>query len=184
MKIVELWKHKEYTISEDGTITNKITGKVYKHSLNKEGYKVVKIKYQQHLVHRLLLLSFKLSTHFVDAYVDHIDGNKLNNKLDNLEWVTAKENAIRARKVIGYKQSIESIKIGANKQAVTKRKLSSTNILLIQEILDKIPTTNSSPMSIKQQRGAVVKELSLKHKVSISVIHRIARREGRYLDVN
>ncbi len=184
MKIVELWKHKEYNISEDGTITNKITGKVHKHSLNKEGYKVVTINYQQHLVHRLLLLSFKLSTHFIDAYVDHIDGNKLNNKLDNLEWVTAKENAIRARKVIGYKQSIESIKIGADKQAVTKRKLSSTNILLIQEILDKIPTTNSSPMSIKQQRGAVVKELSLKHKVSISVIHRIARREGRYLDVN
>ena len=40
MKIVNLYKHKEYTISEDGTITNKITGKVYKHSLNKEGYKV------------------------------------------------------------------------------------------------------------------------------------------------
>lgn len=184
MKIVELWKHKEYNISEDGTITNKITGKVHKHSLNKDGYKVVTINYQQHLVHRLLLLSFKLSTHFIDAYVDPIDGNKLNNKLDNLEWVTAKENAIRARKVIWYKQSIESIKIGADKQAVTKRKLSSTNILLIQEILDKIPTTNSSPMSIKQQRGAVVKELSLKHKVSISVIHRIARREGRYIDVN
>lgn len=184
MKIVNLYKYEEYTISEDGTITNKITGKVYKHSLNKEGYKVVTIKYQQHLVHRLLLLSFKLSTHFVDAYVDHIDGNKLNNKLDNLEWVTAKENAIRARKVIGYKQSIDSIKIGANKQAVTKRKLSSANILLIQEILDKMPTTNSSPMSIKQQRGAVIKELSIKHKVSISVIHRIARREGRYIDVN
>ena len=184
MKIVTLWKHPNYTISDIGIITNVITGKVYKHSLNKEGYKVVTINYQQHLVHRLLLLSFKLSTHFVDAYVDHIDGNKLNNKLDNLEWVTAKENAIRARKVIGYKQSIESIKIGADKQAVTKRKLSSVNILLIQEILDKMPTTNSSPMSIKQQRGVVIKELSLKHKVSISVIHRIARREGRYIDVN
>lgn len=184
MKIVPLWKHPNYTISETGIITNIHTTKVSTLTLNKEGYLVVTINYQQHLVHRLLLLSFKLSTHFIDAYVDHIDGNKLNNKLDNLEWVTAKENAIRARKVIGYKQSIESIKIGANKQAVTKRKLSSTNILLIQEILDKIPTTNSSPMSIKQQRGAVVKELSLKHKVSISVIHRIARREGRYLDVN
>lgn len=184
MKIVPLWKHPNYTISDTGIITNVLTNKVSTLSLNKEGYLVVTINYQQHLVHRLLLLSFKLDSYFKDAVVDHIDGNKSNNSLDNLEWVTAKENAIRARKVIGYKQSIESIKIGADKQAVTKRKLSSTNILLIQEILDKIPTTNSSPMSIKQQRGAVVKELSLKHKVSISVIHRIARREGRYLDVN
>lgn len=183
MKIVNLYKHKEYTISEDGTITNKITGKVYKHSLNKEGYKVVTIKYQQHLVHRLLLLSFKLSTHFVGAYVDHIDGNKLNNKLDNLEWVTAKENAIRGRQVIGYKQSVESIKIGADKQAITKRKLDTASILLIQSILDKIPTTNSSPMNIKQQRGEIVKKLSAQYKVSMSVMHRIARREGRYANV-
>ena len=184
MKIVPLWKHPHYTISDTGIITNVLTNKVTTLSLNKEGYLVVTINYQQHLLHRLLMFSFKLDSYFKNAVVDHIDGNKSNNSLDNLEWVTAKENAIRARKVIGYKQSIESIKIGADKQAVTKRKLSSTTILLIQEILDKIPTTNSSPMSIKQQRGAVVKELSLKHKVSISVIHRIARREGRYLDVN
>lgn len=184
MKIVPLWKHPNYTISDTGIITNVLTNKVSTLSLNKEGYVVVKINYTQYLLHRLLMFSFKLDSYFKDAVVDHIDGNKSNNNLDNLEWVTAKENAIRARKVIGYKQSIESIKIGADKQAVTKRKLSSVNILLIQEILDKMPTTNSSPMSIKQQRGTVIKELSLKHKVSISVIHRIARREGRYIDVN
>ena len=29
--------------------------------------------------------------------VDHIDGNRLNNKLDNLEWITQAENVIRAK---------------------------------------------------------------------------------------
>lgn len=184
MQIVELYKHPGFIIHEDCTIVNTKTNKVHKQSINKEGYRIVKINYQQYLVHRLLMLSFKLQDYFTGAYVDHIDGNKLNNKIDNLEWVTAKENAVRGRQVIGYKQSVESIKIGAEKQAITKRKLDTASILLIQSILDKIPTTNSSPMNIKQQRGEIVKKLSAQYKVSISVIHRIARREGRYANVS
>ena len=49
-------------------------------------------------VHRLVAL------HFCEGYqdslvVNHIDGNKLNNKAENLEWVTRSENDLHAYKL-------------------------------------------------------------------------------------
>lgn len=43
MKIVPLWRHPHYTISDTGIITNVLTNKVSTLSLNKEGYLVVKL---------------------------------------------------------------------------------------------------------------------------------------------
>ena len=60
MKIVPLWKHPNYTISDIGIITNVITNKVSALSLNKEGYLVVKINYTQYLLHRLLMYSMSM----------------------------------------------------------------------------------------------------------------------------
>lgn len=46
-------------------------------------------------VHRLLMESFIPNEHN-KQHINHIDGNKLNNSLSNLEWVTPKENAVHA----------------------------------------------------------------------------------------
>lgn len=51
-------------------------------------------------VHRVIAITFlSYPKDYYDKHyaIDHIDGNRLNNKLDNLEWITPAENVKRAR---------------------------------------------------------------------------------------
>lgn len=50
------------------------------------------------LLHRLLAEAF-IPNPYNKEEVNHIDGNKLNNTLDNLEWVTRRENNLHAHKM-------------------------------------------------------------------------------------
>lgn len=63
----------------------------YMVDLSKQG--VIK----RYLVHRLVALTF-LDNADKKPQVNHIDGNKLNNALSNLEWVTRSENQIHSIK--------------------------------------------------------------------------------------
>lgn len=58
--------------------------------LTKEG------KQKNKRVHRLVAEAFVYNKHS-KPYVNHIDGNKLNNSATNLEWVTSKENSQHAK---------------------------------------------------------------------------------------
>lgn len=44
-------------------------------------------------VHQLMMRTFKKEGYFPGAQIRHLDGNGLNNRLDNLEWGSAQENA-------------------------------------------------------------------------------------------
>jgi hypothetical protein len=72
-------------------------GNVYKQiTLVKDG------KRKTFTMHRLIALHF---IPLVDGkpHVNHIDGNKYNNAIENLEWVTQSENEYHSYRVIGKK---------------------------------------------------------------------------------
>lgn len=83
-----------YYIAEDGTVL-----KAMKPWLN-GGYKCVKLNGKHESIHRLVAKAF-IPNPENKPEVNHIDGNKQNNHVSNLEWVTSKENINHGRFVLG-----------------------------------------------------------------------------------
>lgn len=108
---IERWKwNKEYRIyiSTLGHAKNE-----YKQNLpiriSKGGYCNVKTACGYKSVHRLVLLTFKPIPNAEDLTVDHLNHNKRDNSINNLEWVSKKENLERASR-----DFIKKIKIISN----------------------------------------------------------------------
>lgn len=52
--------------------------------------------------HRLVLWAFGFKQNSPRDVVNHIDGNKANNRIDNLEWCSQKENIAHSVKCLGH----------------------------------------------------------------------------------
>lgn len=87
-----------YTINRSGEITNRF-GRKIKAQTAHNGYMRVELwqnsKGKKYLLHRLLADAFIPNPHDKPC-VNHIDGDKANNCLSNLEWVTRSENQLHA----------------------------------------------------------------------------------------
>lgn len=89
-----------YQITKEGRVRNRLTGKERKINSSKRGYSVVSLrkdgKFYLRTIHRLLAEMF-IPNPDGKPEINHIDGNKTNYSLSNLEWVTKRENLIHAR---------------------------------------------------------------------------------------
>lgn len=88
----EIPNFNNYLVNERGTVINKRTKKRLKQNDNGSGYLQVQFADgRNRYVHRLVAMAF-IPCDGRRELVDHIDGNKKNNHVDNLRWVTAAEN--------------------------------------------------------------------------------------------
>jgi len=114
-----------------GGVKTRYKGRVLSQE-NVKGYKRVTLSkgkiVKRFTVHRLVLMSFTKNL-YNKPCVNHINGDKLDNRLSNLEWVTYSENEIHSIKVLKKKNS--------------NRKLSERAVIDIRENCKKATTKNS-----------------------------------------
>lgn len=106
----EVWKtiknYPNYQVSDLGRVRSlerviikkdgiRYTAKPYilKPGLGGKGYPSVSLERKTHIVSRLVAINF-IPNPENKKQVNHIDGNKLNNRIDNLEWVSNLENCV------------------------------------------------------------------------------------------
>lgn len=86
-----------YKIDKSGNIYSNRIKKIMKNSKSNSGYFCIILKKNKKtygtFIHRLLAINF-IDNPLNLEQVNHKDGNKLNNNLDNLEWVTRSENIL------------------------------------------------------------------------------------------
>ncbi len=161
----EKWKiidnYSDYQVSNLGRIkslkkwNDGLKERILKFRIGKHGYSYVvlcKNDIRKTLkVHRLVLMTFKPIVNPEYFQCNHIDGNKLNNNIDNLEWCSPKENTNHAIKTGLMNQNRENNSFYGKKHTQeTKEKISKFNKI---NSLGKHPTKETKEKISKSKIG-------------------------------
>lgn len=97
----EIWKpikgyESRYAVSSKGKVMNLETGRILKNRINTHGYAIVGLfngngKRKKIMVHRLIAEAF-IPNPLGLPQINHLDEDKTNNNVTNLEWCTASQN--------------------------------------------------------------------------------------------
>lgn len=87
----------KYAITTDGRVWSYFRNRFLIPKIHRCRYKFVRLQsdngiWKNYYIHRLVALMF-IPTRSTSLQIDHIDGNKFNNDVSNLRWVSNRENA-------------------------------------------------------------------------------------------
>ena len=164
----EIWKDvydsSNYEISNLGRFRNKRNGYLRKQIISDDGYAHCSYmnddgKFSPGRINRLVAIAF-IPNPDNKPTVNHKDGNKLNNCVDNLEWATKEEQMAHA-----YKLGLKKPMCGLNSP---NAKLTKEQVLYIREHYK----------AHDKEFGMLA--LAKKFNVSESTIQRVAKQYGTY----
>ncbi len=103
-----MWKDYDetYEVSTEGLLRNKKRGFIRKPTTDKQGYSTARIKNKSVAIHRLVALLFIPNPDNLSD-VDHINGNKMDNRVENLRWLSRSHNLQNSK---GHQDSKSGVK--------------------------------------------------------------------------
>jgi hypothetical protein len=124
---------KDYAVDEEGNVYSLKNDLILKTRLDRYGYKLVTLHYKgkafTRKVHRLVAQAYIDNPENL-ATVNHKDGIKTNNKVNNLEWMSAPNNMKH-----GFKTGLHTI--GEKRKAGRKVKLTNKDVIEIKKMIQE-----------------------------------------------
>lgn len=152
-------EYSNFEISNYGQLRNIKTNTIYKTTFNKRGYVQVcvslghKDKKKLFKIHKAVAETFIMNPEN-KPQVNHKDGNKQNNHVDNLEWVTNAENMKHAAE-----NGLTAHRLGADNQS---SKLNIEDVIYIRE--------NYKPYDSEYGSRALGRKFNVDHRIILDVV--------------
>lgn len=106
--------YENYSVDENGAVMNNRSNKIIHQHIDSMGYYKVFLfknnKAYERRVHQLVAHAFLNHKSTWEKCINHKDGNKLNNKISNLEMVSQVENLKHSHKLGLHKNAIEAMR--------------------------------------------------------------------------
>ncbi len=104
----------KYQISKCGKVKNIITGYIFNKKPRPDGYIRVHFRSNSgavvlYLLHRIVAMTFIPNHKYKELQVNHINSNRSDNRIENLEWVTPRENNIKIDRSNNKRRCVRSV---------------------------------------------------------------------------
>jgi hypothetical protein len=159
----EIWKeipgYPKYQVSNLGRVRTPRhfkAPKILKFAVGNSGYAHLQLTFAKYCsttmdIHRLVAITF-LGVPFNDTYqVNHKDGNKLNNRLENLVWVSPQENihhAIQNGHINQFGENGPNTKLSAEQVLAIRKEMEDSKWKLTYKALGEKYGVNSNTIRL------------------------------------